>query len=583
METGKEIAWALKLRSEQYRAELEKLPGWTQDAARKAADGWLRGEQKALAGRAAGLKAGAEDVGKAWAETGKKISTLVGGPFAKIGEVVFELAPKAGAAAGAFAAVGVAAAGAIAAAAGVAAIAYGLHAVADAGLEAEDRLTKAGKAALIPEEARASLELYREESEALRTEWDVLTATIGGKAASAFRGTTALVSAAKARAEDFAVQSGAAKTRTEAWSDALGKLRVILAATTGLMSEAVIALVKYGDEAAASAEKHVSASKIALDMAQSEADAEDQLRRDAAKRAEALLKKQHDDAVAAYKQHAAERQRIEQRYQDFLADVRKKAVEREASRQADVLDVLVDKLDKQLAIYQEAADRRTEIETAQQQAAAEVRAAAIEETIAELDRLESVYTDAAESAKDAWTDMASSSIDILTTVSGAVTAAAENGSKAQKRAARDFAIFVKAATLANVVAQGIQQVAVAAASAPPPFNIPIAAAAALQAAARTASVIATPIPTAFGGRSRGNQEELVRVHPNEPILNSRATEGLMRLLNERLSPLSTLPGALAGAGAGAPAPIYLDRRKVGRVLSGRVGGAPPAGYSPRRR
>lgn len=583
METRKEVAWALKLKSEQYRAELERLPGWTQEAARKAADGWLRGEQKALASRAAGLKAGAEDVGKAWAETGKKISTLVGGPFAKIGEIVFELAPKAGAAAGAFAAVGVAAAGAAAAVAGIAALAYGLKSVADSGLEAEDRLTKAGNAARIPEDARASLALYREESAALATEWDVLTATLGGKAASAFRGTTALVSAAKEGAEDFAVQSGAAKSGTDAWTDALGKLRTILAVTTGGISEAAIALVDYGDEAAASADKHVSASKIALDMAQSEADAEDQIRRDAAKRAEALLKKQHDDAVASYKKHAEERQRIEQKYQDFLADVRKKAAEREADRLSGDIDELVDRLDIELELYREAADRRTEIERAQQEAAAEVRAQALEDTIAELDRTEAAYTNAAASAKDAWGDMANSSVDALTSASDAWTAAAEDGSKAQKRAARDFAIFVKAATLANVVAQGIQQVAVAAASAPPPFNIPIAAAAALQAAARTASVIATPIPTAFGGREPSNMEQTVRVHPSESILNSRATEGLIRLLNDKLSPLSTLPGALAGAGAGGAGVVYLDRRRVGRVLSGRVGGAPPAGYSARRR
>jgi hypothetical protein len=143
------------------KAMLRDVPGMTAEGAKKARDEWEKGFYKKQAIALAGLNDKVKDHGKTWQDLGKKISSMVAGPFAELGASLGAL----GAAGGAI--VGVAAVGAAV---------YGLAEAAEA---AADRLEKAGLAAHIPKESRDAIEDYKDATDTLRTQVDLLLVSLG--------------------------------------------------------------------------------------------------------------------------------------------------------------------------------------------------------------------------------------------------------------------------------------------------------------------------------------------------------------------------------------------------------------------
>ena len=584
-------------RAEQYRATLEQLPGWTSDAARKSADAWVRSQSAALARTQAGLvaqKAAVGDVGKAWQDVGKQVAALAGGPFATLGQASLELVPKIGA-------VGAAAGAAGAAVVGIGAAAYSLHTLANAAIAAEDRLRKAGHAAEIPPEAAESLENYRRFVEKTTTTWDLFLVTAGSKGANLIRGTASVLDDASGAFEN--VRKAVLKTdeRVEKVTETSYKAaRAIAAVGTLGLSELVLWLERTGASIDEVEEKRASASKIAVDMAQREADAEDDIRRDAAKRAEKVLEERRkaeeahgrevqskflqdlEEQKRAEETQLRERRAAQERYAQWLDSIRVAALEREAERQADALAEASDLLDEWIAKQEATQEYIEELRVQSQERETDRQVAATDAAIAALEIVEEKYEDAANTAADSWKAMGGYVVDLTGSISDALYAAAENGTAAQKQAAEDFARFHKAISLANVVFAGIEAVANAAAL-PVPFNIPAVAAATIDAAARTASVIATPIPTAFDGRGpKGSGDsELAEIHARERVLTSEQNDQIASLLSQ-LRPLAGL-ARLADLRP-SDGDVVLDGARVGVVRRrGDGGGRRPAGYLPPRR
>jgi hypothetical protein len=174
---------------EAYRAEMMKMPGITQDAANKSSEALRKSLYVKAAKDAAGLgRANAkvvQDVGKSWADLGKKIAELAGGPFSMLGSAVFDLVPKAGAASSAMGGLAVAGGAVAATAVGIGAVGVAAFKLADAASEARKRLDEAGESARISDEARESLRDYDESSKRLRASVDELTVSLGGGLAGA--------------------------------------------------------------------------------------------------------------------------------------------------------------------------------------------------------------------------------------------------------------------------------------------------------------------------------------------------------------------------------------------------------------
>jgi hypothetical protein len=117
----------------------------------------------------AGIKSAEEAV--------KKSLTMMGGSFGMLGEVAFELTGKISGAAGAIGAMGAAAALSVVA---VGALAFAGVQLAAAAFEAGERLEKAGLQAIIPKDAQASLDRYKDGTKGLRDEIDLLTVSMSG-------------------------------------------------------------------------------------------------------------------------------------------------------------------------------------------------------------------------------------------------------------------------------------------------------------------------------------------------------------------------------------------------------------------
>lgn len=114
--------------------------------------------------------------------TGKKVASLLGGPMATLGDVVFELSGHASSAGGAMGALGATAAGAVV---GVAALTYAGVQLAASAVEAVKRLEEQGLAGEIPAATRESVEDYERNVQSLRNEVDLATVSIGSGAVEA--------------------------------------------------------------------------------------------------------------------------------------------------------------------------------------------------------------------------------------------------------------------------------------------------------------------------------------------------------------------------------------------------------------
>lgn len=166
----------IMLRTERLLAELKKLPNVTAQEAKAMAAAVNREWKKAEDAAAKASKKAAAEAAKARAEAergleamGKALAQQFGGPIAQLADLSTSTA-------GALGAVGAAG---FAAVAGVGALGAGAKALADEALEAVERLDDMGLAAMIPPEARESLQGYENASSDLRTELDLLTVTLG--------------------------------------------------------------------------------------------------------------------------------------------------------------------------------------------------------------------------------------------------------------------------------------------------------------------------------------------------------------------------------------------------------------------
>lgn len=145
-----------------------------------------------------------------------------------------------------------------------------------------------------------------------------------------------------------------------------------------------------------------------------------------------------------------------------------------------------------------------------------------------------------------------------------------------RKSARNAALAQRAGA---IFAVGVDSAAAAIKSfamfgAPPsPVGIAAAAASGLAGAAAIASIISEPLPSFFGGGGRtsarssrlsGDGSYLATLHPEERVLNARATRALgdevVSALNEGLAPLQGLQGGGGGD-------VYLGAHRVGSVMA----------------
>lgn len=574
----------IQAKIEKFRAEMGKIPGITAQAADKSAAALQKGLYVQAAKDAAGLgkaTASAADVaGKSWADLGKKVSSLAGGPIAQLGDAVFELVPKAGqasAALGGVAAVGAGLAGAVVAAG---AMAMAWKGIADAATAAEERAVKAGDASRIPTDARRGVEAYRAASEALTRTVDVLVATMGGELAG---GLADVAAGAKMAVDTFLEWRKASKNTTTT----LGKVRDV----TDDMGRALRAVLTLGlsewfrgaaEEAEKLTDKTKGLTENQLDDIQKAAEDEDNIRRDAAKRAAKLLEEQKKAREAAYKKRKADDLELLKALEADKAYYDERELAMQRGLHASVT-----------AMEEEAAAKSRAITEATIASQVESFKAGTDAIIVEIDKQLAAYEKAAADKKQAEEDAAQFAVDSIGAVSDVYSAFgelivenAESNAKASKKAQQELAIYTKKIAVTSAILSGIDAVAKAIASAPPPLNIPAIATASLTSGIQIAKAASTKIPSLFGGGTdRGDGEGAVLLHKGEGVLNQRAMDQLVRVLNQGLSPLRGLAGAGAGGG---PADVYLDSRQVGRAMtratrSGRgVSAGPPPGYVRRR-
>lgn len=122
-----------------------------------------------------------------------KVGSMIGGPIADLGDVILDVRESITGAGAAIGGLGVAAAGSVAAAA---ALGIAVSGIADAAVDAADRLEKAGLAELVPPEATENVKAYKAAIDDLSVATDVLTVTTAsGLVGALAEGATALTGA----------------------------------------------------------------------------------------------------------------------------------------------------------------------------------------------------------------------------------------------------------------------------------------------------------------------------------------------------------------------------------------------------
>lgn len=245
---------------------------------------------------------------------GQKVANLLGGPFGDLADIVFDLGEAAEGSAGAVGGLGATALGAVV---GVAALSYAGLQLASAAEEAATRLEAAGLAGLIPPESRESIDEYRSATEGLRNEVDLLSVTFGGPllsaVAAAADGLTGAVSILRTVSDAMSPIASAAMSGWQATSYLRSGLMALAPSGPILLgiSYAFDKIAEHGRAAREETEK-VSDQFKALDSVIDELAAEEDRRRESAKRGEQLLadarRKAHDEAV----RQAKERQRLQE-------------------------------------------------------------------------------------------------------------------------------------------------------------------------------------------------------------------------------------------------------------------------------
>lgn len=571
--------------AERYRQELEKIPGMTATQAKKAADAWQRSQNIAAAQVAAGIRRSGEDAAKAWAEVGKKVGTLAGGPFATIADVVTELVPKAGAASSAVGGIAVAGGAVAGVAVALGAVTMAAFELAGAAVEAEKRLADAGRAAEIPPSAREGVRAYTAATTELSQATDLLVVTLGGELGGAL---AVVVRGAASAIETIAELYGTvyrAQSAVEALGAALDLVsRGALAAMTLGASELIRYVVGIGDAAEQTAERVTAATRAQTDAWIEELDAEDRRRMESARAGERLLEERRK----------AEARAADERRRDAVAAARKQLAD-EARAQEEAIAAATsadrDYYTERARIQAEAsetmsaaAERSLEIDAERAVAGLSALGREVDALLVEVTETARVQTQAIEDSWGVMGDSIGAVGEISGIVSDAMLANGEKLTKAQKRQAIEYARASKAIAITVATLSAIEAIAKAVASAPPPFNVPAIVSATAAGAVQVARAISTKIPSLFsGGRDRGDGEGLALLHKGESVINARATDAIVRALNQGLSPL----GRMTTAGGGM-ADVYLDGRAVGRAMrraqrAGRWAGGPPPGYVRRGR
>lgn len=622
----------VRAQTEAYKRGLMELAGFTETEASKAAGAF---EKTALKKIVADNLKSAELSSKAWSEAGKKISETVGGSVGRLGNAVFELIPKAGAASAALGTVATAAVGigaGVAVASGVAAAMYGLAEAAD---RAEARLDKAGRAALVPDDARESIERYRDASEALSVASDVLTVRLGAVAADGLARIEMSGLGALSTLDKIATAFDAAGISASGFE---GKTaRGIAALTTLGASEVLIRTVgaaysymadegqRAADASQAVADAQAGADRQLqsnIDIWQREAEAEERIKADAAKRADALIARLEAERTANRKRAADERKRIAAKeaadelkvYQyvgDQILKESQDTIARQSAAQVELQSSMISRLTSDLKASVDAAqsalkdvfeETTREIEKmragsraaldsliqsglqgiqlladTQAQAAADDLAQTQQRHQAVVDALNEQRRIAAEAAREGQGFREAAARDEIAKLR-IKKQALEEQAQNERAAAIRMARWQKAAALLAVgvsTAAAIGQAFAMFGPPPSPVGIASAAAATASGAVQAAAIAAKPIPKFYVGSSErvpGNAmgEQQATLHKGEMVLSSA---GVDRLGGERVvAAINGLRGDVQGlGGSGGGGPVLLDGVAVGRQMAAQIG------------
>lgn len=250
----------IRLKTANMLDELRKLPGVTEQQARKMTASFSReyAKQTREAEKAAKASAKAFEQGtNAIKSSAEKLSSIIGGPFGDMADLALDLGEKLGGTAGAIGAAGAAAGVAVAA---VAALGVGVKALADGALEATKRLEETGHAAEIPPEALESVRDYEASTKDLRTQIDLLTVSIGAPLAGAL---TTAVDVSAALIEQWRELSAQAK---QVQDFSIGMVRGLVAFGSLGTSEIALAYTDAIRESADAARDAAEAYAADVDM-----------------------------------------------------------------------------------------------------------------------------------------------------------------------------------------------------------------------------------------------------------------------------------------------------------------------------
>jgi hypothetical protein len=570
-------------RTAAYEAALAKMPGITEAYARKSSQAMQRAfyvqQAKQIAGLVDTNEKAAATTSKVWADVGKKVGELAGGPFAKLAQVVFDLVPKSAAASNALGVVVGAGAAVGGVVVGIAAVGTAIKSLADAALVAETNLRKAGLAGEIPTRSRDSLREYREATTALAHEVDFLQVEVGAAVSGPLTDLTEILANVSQWLRVGKGDLEEEQVATAAWGAAM--------ATVNPIGVAFIAMLRgqaEGTKALVVERKKLTEAE--LDYIQTQAELDDAARRDAAKRGE----KQIADQRKALEQAAVADIALAQQKQRELARIAEAAAKADAAlqlqRQAEAIKAHNDELAAEVEWQTQLAQARLEVERTN--ADLRVQLAQDEATrkkAAEASWVESarqLNEQRAEAAIQTAKDIKAAEFALMSaTVDGlhTLTQIAADTYKARGEQGRQHARFLAGAEKAMAItAIGIDTAAAImqgfAMFGPPPSPAGLAAAAAAVIAGTTqaAAVAATPMPSFFGGvgRSPGSpgQPSPTMQHGGERTLTNTAADtwgdAFIDAMNAGLAPLQLL--AQMGGGGSSSGDLVIDGMRLGRYV-----------------
>lgn len=166
----------------------------------------------------------------------EKLGRMAGGPLGQITDAAADATDVLDALGASVGGVGLAAG---AAAVGLAGLAVGSKALADAAVEAADRLEKQGLASAIPEASLASVVAYKEASAELRNEVDLLTVAIAGPALDALTQIADVTSGATGAFLD-------ARDAATSWRESVEELGVPVSETKSFVEGLGTAMITLG-------------------------------------------------------------------------------------------------------------------------------------------------------------------------------------------------------------------------------------------------------------------------------------------------------------------------------------------------